>query len=289
MAEVATICTDAKINGNEVSYLFHDDQKLCLDSTNCWIHFKSPEDRFKVDVGEKSLIDLSNAKSYVSNEYFLLPVEEEQLSKGIHFLASDSNQDKKFSKNLCIYFGKHEDLRWLNASKWFFNTGINLYSAYFLLLLSFFLLFSVWFRKSALGLSLLVYSFVSCVYLISFSEYPRAIFDPVLASGGVHFPLRLFQDLCLVFVFYNFYQKHDSLNIIKHLSWVYLSVIGFYVLLLLIGVKDYIYFSRIIIIMAPLVAAPMTIGTWFAFKLKDQTERMILIPLSILLLFFSVK
>lgn len=135
----------------------------------------------------------------------------------------------------------------------------------------------------------MVYSVVSCVYLVSFSEYPRAVLDPVLATGGFHFPLRLLQDLCLVFVFYNFYQKYDSLNIIKRISCLYAGVIGVYALLLLVGVRDYVYYARIILIMAPLVAAPMAIGTWFAFKLKDSTERKVLIPLSILLLCFQLN
>src|SRR5690606_29398104 len=112
-------------------------------------------------------------------------------------------------------------------------------------------------RRSKLGLSLLIYSLVSCIYLISFSEYPRAIFDPVLLSGGFHFPLRLLQDLCLVFVFYHFYQKIDAYNMIKKISWIYGVTIFLYFLMLAIGVRDYSYHSRLIVIMAPLVAAPM--------------------------------
>ncbi len=158
-----------------------------------------------------------------------------------------------------------------------------------MLLISFFLVFSFSLRKSSLGFSLFVYSIVSFVYLISFSEYPRALLDPVLATGGYHFPLRLLQDLCLVYVFYNFYQKYDSQNIIKRISWIYAVVIAVYLLLLLIGVRDYVYYSRIIIILAPLVAAPMAIGTWFAFKLNDSTERKVLIPISLLLLLFQVN
>lgn len=41
--------------------------------------------------------------------------------------------------------------------------------------------------------------------------------------------------------------------------------------------------------MAPLVAAPMAIGTWFAFKLKDPVERKVLIPASVILLLFQLN
>jgi len=97
------------------------------------------------------------------------------------------------------------------------------------------------------------------------------------------------QDLALVYVFFNVYQKIDAHNVIKKMSYIYGTVISVYLLLLLIGVRDYVYHSRIIYIMAPLVAAPMTIGTWFAFKLNDSIERRVLIPLSIFLLLLQLN
>ena len=289
IGSVKKICSESIVTEREAQYAFSSTGPRCDDPTNCWMQFKAPEDAFKLEVDGQNIFDLRNPQNYLSNEYFLLPVSEKLSSGSIRFYATDTNQDIKFPKHFCLKLGKHEELRWINSGSWFLGTGVNLYSAYFLLLISFFLMFSFWLRKSSLGLSLLAYSIVSCAYLISFSEYPRAFFDPVLATGGFHFPLRLLQDLCLVFVFYNFYQKYDSLNIIKRLSWIYAVVIGIYALLLLVGVRDYVYFSRIIIILAPLVAAPMAIGTWFAFKLKDPMERKVLIPLSILLLCFQLN
>lgn len=287
--KVETLCSGPFITGKSALYSFSSTKVLCEDRSNCWLQFKAPEDVFKLELDEQEIFDLRNPRNYLFNEYFLFPIGRQVTLNQITIAARDNNQDVKFSKKLCLYFGKHEDLRWKNSSAWFFNTGSNLYSAYFLIIISFFLIFSFWLRKSGLGFSLLVYSIVSCIYLLSFSEYPRAIFDPVLASGGFHFPLRLLQDLCLVFVFYNFYQKHDSSNVIRKIAWIYSAVISLYILLLFVGIKDYIYHARIIVIMAPLVAAPMAIGTWFAFKLKDSIERKVLIPISILLLLFQLN
>jgi signal transduction histidine kinase len=218
-----------------------------------------------------------------------LPVSGQFPLEKVTIFAKDLNQNMKFPQNLCLSFGKHEELRWKNSIQWFFATGVSLFSSYFLLIISFFLAFSFWFRKSRLGLSLLAYSLVSCVYLISFSEYPRAIFDPVLASGAVHFPLRLLQDLCLIFVFYNFYQKYDSHKIIEKIAWIYAVAIVLYLLMFAIGIRDYVYYSRLVLIVAPLVAAPMAIGTWFAFQVKDPSERKVLIPVSVLLFCFQVN
>lgn len=248
-----------------------------------------PEDRISLEVDGKILFDLKGSTNYLSNEFFLLPLIQSKDIKKITVESEDANQDIKSPNQLCLTFGKFEDLRWQNSIMWFFKTGINLFSAYFLLIITFFLILSFWLRKSGLGLSLLTYSAVSTIYLLSFSEYPRALFDPVLLSGGIHFPLRLLQDMCLVFVFYNFYQKQETAYKIKRLALIYASVIVLYLILLIWGIRDYIYFSRIIIVLAPLVAAPMGIGTWFAFKLTDQTERKVLIPVSILLLCFQLN
>lgn len=234
------------------------------------------------------VLDLFSDKAYHSNETFLIPFATSDI-QNIKLESKDTNQDKRFSQNLCLMFGRYDELRWKNSTEWFFRTGANLFSAYFLILISLFLGFSFWLRRSGLGLALLAYSVVSAIYLFSFSEYPRSLIDPVLASGGIHFPLRLLQDLALIFVLYNFHQRYDPQNIIKKIAWVYAGVIAIYLLMLLIEVKDYIYHSRIIIIMAPLVAAPMAIGTWFAFKLKDPIERKVLIPVSIILFAFQLN
>jgi signal transduction histidine kinase len=248
------------------------------------MQFRAPEDSFKISHGGVMFLDFLEMKNFVSNEYFILPIQFKASAEELTFEAYDLNHNKTFLNSLCLKVGAFNDLRWINAIEWFKTTGINLFSAYFLVLVSFFLLLSLFVYKTKLGLSLLSYSLVSFVYLISFSEYPRAFIDPIVASGGIHFSLRLLQDLSLVYVFYNMYQKQDALNVIKKLARVYFVVIGLYILMLLIGVTDYIYHQRIILLMAPLVATPMTIGTWFAFKLTNNFERKILLPISIVLL-----
>lgn len=276
-----------KVSKGHALYEFRNDiSGLCRSTEECWIQFNPPEDQIVLKLDQKIIIDLKG-KSTVSNEFLLLPLNQ---STGILSVeALDSNQNVKFPKSFCIKLGTFNELRWKNALDWFLRTGINLYSAYFLFIISIFLFLSFWFRKSALGISLFIYSFVSSVYLISFSEYPRAVLDPVLATGAIHFPLRLLQDLSLVYVFLNLYQKYDSASVIRKLSWIYIAVIGFYGTLLLVGVRDYIYYERIIILFAPLVAAPMAIGTIFAFKVQSQTERKIVIPASIILLLFQLN
>ena len=287
-AEVAEVCTTPSFQEDEATYSYSQFQTQCEHKEKCWIQFQAPEDLIRAEINGASLLNLTSPTSYHSNEFFLLPLNTNNI-QNIAILAKDSNQDKRFMNELCVRIGNYEELRWGNSWQWFFRTGANLFSAYFLVLISIFLSFSFWLRRSGMGFSLLIYSIVSAIYLFSFSEYPRSLIHPVLASGGIHFPLRLLQDLCLIYVFYNFHQHSDPRGIIKKLSWVYATVIGIYALMFAIGIKDYIFYARVIIILAPLVAAPMAIGTWFAFKLKDPIERKVLIPVSLLLFMFQLN
>ena len=286
LAETIETCVQSVKTQQQRDYTFNFNQPLCESPDDCWIQFQAPEDAFNLKLDNDYVLKLFGPKTYVSNEFFLLPIPANKInSQSVTFEAKDTNQDKRFQKDFCIRLGNYKYLKTINSTSWFFKTGAPLYSAYFLFLISIFLLFSLWLKKSSLGLSLLLYS----VVLLSFSEYPRAYFDPVLATGGLHFPLRLLQDLCLVYVLYSFHHKLRSSIIIKRITYLYAGVIGIYLLLLAVGIKDYVYYSRIIIIMAPLVAAPMFIGTVFSFKLEDAIERKVLIPVSIILLSFQLN
>lgn len=289
-ADASSFCVDRSLVKDQYKFYSYTFNNLkCDDFSDCWIQFKSPEDSLKIQFNESSLIDMSKNNNYFSNEFLVFPAYGIQPFNKLVISAADINQDERFPKKLCINIGKHSEVRWRNAIDWFLLTGVNLFSVYFLVVMSFFILFSLIFKRSKQGFALAIYLFVSSIYLINFSEYPRAFFDPVLATGGYHFPLRLLQDLSLIFVFYNFFQYYDSYNFIKKISYLYGTVISVYILLLLIGIREYVYYSRIIIMLAPLVAMPMAIGTWFAFKVKNLTERKILIPIFILLFLFQLN
>ena len=285
-AEVTKVCSNESATEKDGIYSFSPFQTKCLQKENCWIQFQAPEDSYRIDVNGKTFIDLTDPSSYYSNEFFMLPFNIQNINEMVVY-AKDTNQDRRFLNQLCMQIGSYQELRWSNSWHWFLRTGVNLFSAYFLILISIFLGLSFWMQRSAIGFSLFIYSIISTVYLFSFSEYPRSMIDPVLASGGLHFPLRLLQDLCLIYVFYNFYRHTDKHDVIKKISLVYGGVISIYLVMLLVGIQQYVFFARLIIIMAPLVAAPMAIGTWFSFKLKDPIERKVLIPISILLFMFQ--
>ena len=156
-AEVAEVCTKPSYKQEGAIYSFSQIQTHCDQKKYCWIQFQAPEDLIRAEVNGATLLNLTSPKTYHSNEFFLLPLNTITI-KEIVIQAADSNQDKRFASQLCLKIGEYEELRWINSWKWFFRTGANLFSAYFLLLISIFLSFSFWLRRSGIGLSLLIYS-----------------------------------------------------------------------------------------------------------------------------------
>ncbi|MBH49058.1 MAG: hypothetical protein CME71_12895 [Halobacteriovorax sp.] len=282
------LCSVKTKTSQGFSYTYKlDEERSCLESSGCWISISSPEDLFSISVNKNPYVDLRYSQ-YIKNEVLLLPLPFAK-EQTIEILAQDNNQKIQFPSRLCINVASYSSLRWMNALEWFKKSGVTLCSWYFLAIFSFFLMFSLWIRKSEIGFSILAYSIISIVYLISFSEYPRALLDPVLSSGAYHFPLRLIQDAMLVLVFFHFYRQSDKYNFISKLIWIYAIVISIYFIMATIGVTDYIYYERLIKITAPLVAAPMAICTYFSLITKERDEKIIMIPASFTLLVFQLN
>jgi len=283
------VLEDGSKNTNQFYYRFQVNKNHCKSLTNCWISFSVPEDQFEVFVESEEVLVIDRDKSYFANEILTIPVKLEKKDNIIEILGFDVNQKITAPSKLCIVLGPLENIRFKAAADWFLKTGITLYSAYFLLICFVLLLFSAFFSQTRQLVSLLLYCLTSFLYLLSFSEYPRAIFDPVLFSGGVHFPLRLLQDMMLIFVIYTFNNLCFIKKIIYSLFMIYGVVIGLYALCLSIGLYDYIYYERIIKIMAPLVAMPMALALLSSFYFNDKVERMVMIPSSVLLFIFQLN
>ena len=284
-----SICTSPKLSQTSNTYFYQFSKNPCAEATDCWISFQPPEDTIRISINGMNTISFDRFSNYINNEYLLLPIPSTTIVENIVIDSRDLNQLKTSPNELCIQIGHYHELRAKSASSWFFRTGATLYSTYFLCLTFLFLILTYSVTRSSLALVLLTYCATATVYLVSFSEYPRAYFNPVLLSGGIHFPLRLLQDLSLVHVFFTFYQEYGSKNLVTKITWVYSLVIATYILLLAIGVTDYKYYERIIFIFAPLVAAPMAVGTWLSLRSTDKTERKLMIPASIVLLLFQIN
>jgi signal transduction histidine kinase len=262
---------------NHNSYNFETECNL----KDCWIGFLAPEDSVRLKINDEVKMNLFETNLYVKNESFYFQIN--QGKQYINIEVQDRNHSYRPSKKLCIEVGRYWDAKLPTSVKWFFITGSSIFSSYFLFLCTMFSILIYFLNRDKLSLSLIIYCICSCLYLLSFSEYPRSLFDSVLFSGGIHFPLRLIQDVSLINVFYHFYKAYDFNNLIKKISYIYLSVITYYFLMIVIGIREYALYEKVILIMAPLVAGPMAIGFFFSLKLTDQYSKKILVPISLIL------
>jgi signal transduction histidine kinase len=138
---------------------------------------------------------------------------------------------------------------------------------------------------------ILAYTAVATIYLISFSEIPRFFFDPMVFSGVIHFPLRLFQDLFLLLLFNKFLNHTNILNkrIVYMIVVIYLIPIMLMVIPGIFGKTDIAYHLLIIKVAAPLVALPMGYGLLLSVLIKSKFEKRILVPSSTLLFILQLN
>lgn len=279
-----------KIAYNDVhKYSFLIPKNICLDVSDCWVQFLSPEDQYKIDYDGVNIGGVFGGEKYSAHNSIINEIKIKDYAAELVIIAKDINQNDISPNKLCINIGPYKFARSKSIVSWFFKTGSSLFSAYFLLIISSLLVVTFLITRSKLGLSLFMYSLVSSIYLVSFSEYPREFFDSVILSGAIHFPLRLLQDVLLIRVFKHLCKDTNFHKLVSRITTVYLMVIFSLVMMLIVGIESYQYFLGIMFIMAPLVAAPMAVGTWCSFHIKSRFERNILIPTFLLLFLFQIN
>ena len=173
------------------------------ESNACWIGLVPNEDTISIFLDNNAILNLNNDKDYIGFDSFYIPTSNTNKLLLVH--TFDLNQSSKKNNELCIEYGNFKIVKFKTSLRWFLKTGSSLFSAYFLFITSIFLFLSFFITRNRSGIALLAYSIISTIYLISFSEIPRLFFDPVLMSGGIHFPLRLLQDLALIYLLNCFY------------------------------------------------------------------------------------
>ena len=132
-------------------------------------------------------------------------------------------------------------------------------------------------------LGVIIYSLISSLYLLSFTEIPRYFLSPEVLSGAVHFPLRLLQDMALVYLFQLILGGKNSTKVFKLSMLVYTGAILSMVAPAFVGYHSYSFHLNIILIVAPLVAFPMGFGLFLALKNISRFERRILNPAMVIL------
>jgi hypothetical protein len=95
LAEVTEVCEKPSFIKNEEDlYSYPLLKTQCEKNNSCWIQFQAPEDLIQAEVNGGVILNLSSPKSYHSNEFFLLPLNTDDI-QNIVIYAKDSNQDKR--------------------------------------------------------------------------------------------------------------------------------------------------------------------------------------------------
>ncbi|GEM_PF-2910341 len=263
------------------------DIKSCIQGNDCWLYLGP--------VGDTATVKLNNViigkfEKYIHFESlkFHIPTslitEQNELSVEV----TELNQTRFGLRSTDIGIGSYSEVDSKSNIDWLLRTGSPLLSAFtlFVLLLGLLATYSVY-RNSNI-IPLLGLSFISVLYLLSFSEFPRQWVDAIYASGPIHFVLRLMLDLSLVLVALSLYRPHQKIAFLTKLPFLYIVPITIMAMAGLIGVHEYAFYQTTMLIVAPLVVGggfAFTILSYYYFELK---ERQLVFPMFLGLFAFQI-
>jgi len=277
-----------------ISKPFSTSQLDCVSTNNCYIFLGFVSDTFSIEINGHLLTNLlQGEKNYISHDSSLILLPSEFLKKEENIITVNVFDLNKYQWGLLnqnIIITNYKEARFLAQKDWMIRTGITLFSAYFLLIFSFLGVFTFLVLRRKNIFYILIYSLVSTLYLISFSEVPREYFHPEVLSGIVHFPLRLLQDLMLFLVFQKILNRQNYFNLFFRIVFgLYLLVLTTYIVLAVQGMFSYELAKKIILIAAPLVAIPMGYGLALAWQHLKGVERVSLVPVFFILFLFQLN
>jgi signal transduction histidine kinase len=277
--------------GNPVYVFKFDGYPSCVEVGNCYLFVGTVNDGYRLDLNGNLIENRSDTYDTASSISIALPISFFVNGQNrIELEVTDLNGFRAEINPAIVRLGEWKAVSKLVIWHWLKKTGSVLVSIYFLIVVCLLMVAFYLLNRKVEFLSIAAYSLVATVYLISFSEVLRTYFDPVILSGLVHFPLRLFQDLFLVFLFYKFLDLEKSTTkVVKIVAVMYGLVIFLMAAMGVLGVRNYFDYLTVIKIAAPLVAFPMGYGFFLCRRLVNSDERSILVPISFVLFLLQLN
>jgi signal transduction histidine kinase len=266
---------------------FEKNQLSCFSKNDCWLFLGS--------VGDSALVRLNNEiigkfEGFIHHQSLKLSMPNSLIKdqNELEIITTDLNQTRFGLRSPEVGIGNSEEVTKLTNKDWLLRTGSTLLSAFtlFVLLLGMIATYGIY--KNRKILPLIGLTGIGLLYLISFSEIPRAYFDPIFMSGPVHFTLRLGVELAVVLVALSFYTPHSKINFLNKLPAAYVFAIVPMVFGGLLGHKDYAFYKTVMLIVAPLVIGGGLTLSILSFFYYDRTERLATLPIFLGLLFFQI-
>ena len=202
--------------------------------------------------------------------------------------VTDLNQTRFGLRSPDVGIGLFSEVNRKANIDWILRTGSPLLSAFTLFVLFIGLMATYTAYRNKKILPIIGLSFISVLYLISFSELPRQYIDPVFASGPVHFILRLTLDLVIILVALSLYRPHQKISFLTKLPYLYSLPISLMTIASMIGVDDYSFYKTTMLIVAPLVVGGGLVLAVLSYYYYEAKERQIVFPVFVGLLGFQV-
>jgi len=264
-----------------------DSIQSCIQKNDCWLYLGSVGDTVTVKFNDAIIGKFEN---YVHFESLKFHIPTDLLSdvNQITIEVTDLNQTRFGLRSPDIGIGFFSEVNRKANLDWILRTGSPLLSAFtlFVLLIGLIATYSAYKNKKILPIIGL--SFVSVLYLLSFSELPRQYIDPVFASGPIHFVLRLTLDLAIVLVALSLYRPHQKISFFTKLPYLYSLPIALMLGAAFIGVDAYAFYKTTMLIVAPLVVGGGLVLAVLSYYYYETKERQIVFPVFLGLLGFQV-
>ena len=266
---------------------FKKNQLSCFSKNDCWLFLGS--------VGDSAIVKLNGGiigkfEGFIHHQSLKLSVPNSLIKdhNEIEVIVTDLNQTRFGLRSPEVGIGISEEVTKRTNKDWLLRTGSTLLSAFtlFVLLLGMIATYGIY--KNRKILPLVGLTGIGLLYLISFSEMPRAYFDPVFMSGPVHFTLRLGVELAVVLVALSFYTPHSKIKFLKKLPVAYIFAILPMIFGGIIGLQEYAFYKTVMLIVAPLVIGGGLTLSILSFFYYDRAERLATLPIFLGLLFFQI-
>ncbi len=247
------------------------------DSGSCWLFLGEVADTLKVKINDEVIGDFGDS-IYLRPLSLILPIPSRfQRGENIKLTleVSDMNQTIFGLREKEIFISSFFKVFRASFLDFLTRTGSMLLSAACLLIL-FFILLVVWLyskNKKKDILLLLAYTLVSCLYILSFSEFLQILIQPLFAAGPLHFSFRLAQDLFLIVAIMSIV-TNDKIQMKSYLliaSLYIISILGLYVAWV-VGIHHYIFYRKYMQVCAILLLLPFIAGFILTFK-SPKEER----------------
>lgn len=259
----------------------------CIQKNDCWLYLGSVGDTVTVRLNNAIIGNFKNYVHFESLKFHIptnLLTDKNQLTVEV----TDLNQTRFGLRSPDIGIGQYFEVSRKANIDWILRTGSPLLSAFTLFVLFIGLIATYTAYRNKKILPIIGLSFISVLYLISFSELPRQYIDPVFASGPVHFVLRLTLDLPIVLVALSLYRPHQKISFLTKLPYLYLLPIGLMSGAAIVGVNNYAFYKTTMLIVAPLVVGGGLVLAVLSYYYYEAKERQIVFPVFVGLLGFQI-